>query len=197
MLIENQKNLNKVDLESNLTQKIETVTQKSNRKLSIHKTDEIKCSNIHMKVMTNLAIHTIAVLLQTPVPCPTKFLTKSHRVIYQRKKNRKNSAKRKEMKGKNKITVIKEKKEISKRKIQTIKERIGNLDTHEISFIINLKNLPEEYNQLSVVPLQENSRNLFHNNILKNLRMGEFNSFIESVCKGKIKTIKSSHHLSP
>ena len=41
MLIENQKNLNKVDLESNLTQKIETVTQKSNRKLSIHKTDEI------------------------------------------------------------------------------------------------------------------------------------------------------------
>ena len=85
MLIENQKNLSKVDLESNLTQKIETVTQKSNRKLSIHKTDEIKCSNIHMKIMINLAIHTIAVLLQIPVPCLTKFLTKSHRVIYKRK----------------------------------------------------------------------------------------------------------------
>ena len=45
MLIENQKHLNKVDLESNSTKKFEIVTRKSNKKQSIHKTDEIKCSN--------------------------------------------------------------------------------------------------------------------------------------------------------
>ena len=47
MLIENQKHLNKVDLESNSTKKFEIVSRKSNRKQSIHKTDEIKCSNRH------------------------------------------------------------------------------------------------------------------------------------------------------
>ena len=45
MLIENQNYLNKVGLESNSTQKFETVTRKSNRKQSIHKTGEINCSN--------------------------------------------------------------------------------------------------------------------------------------------------------
>ena len=45
MLIENQNHLNKVDLESNSTQKFETVTRKSNRKQSIHKTNEIKYSD--------------------------------------------------------------------------------------------------------------------------------------------------------
>ena len=45
MLIKNQNHLNKVDLESNSTKKFEVVTQKSNRKQSICKTDELKCSN--------------------------------------------------------------------------------------------------------------------------------------------------------
>ena len=45
MLIENQNQLNKVDLESNSTKKFKIVTRKSNRKQSIHKTDEIKCSS--------------------------------------------------------------------------------------------------------------------------------------------------------
>ena len=45
MLVENQSNLNKVNLESNSTQKFQIVTQKSNPKLSFPKTDEIKCYN--------------------------------------------------------------------------------------------------------------------------------------------------------
>ena len=53
MLIENQNNLTKGNLESNLTQKFETVTRKSNRKPSIHKTDEIKCSNMYEKLYTD------------------------------------------------------------------------------------------------------------------------------------------------
>ena len=53
MAIENQNHLNKVDLESNLTQKCKTVTRKSNRKQSIHKTDEIKCSNRYETFYTN------------------------------------------------------------------------------------------------------------------------------------------------
>ena len=41
---------------------------------------------IEMIMMMNLAIHTIVVPLQTAVPRLTKFLTKSHREIYKRKK---------------------------------------------------------------------------------------------------------------
>ena len=44
MLIEIQNHLNKIDLESNSIQKFEPATRKSNRKLNIHKTDELKCS---------------------------------------------------------------------------------------------------------------------------------------------------------
>ena len=40
MFIENHNSLNKVDLESNSTQKFQTITRKSNRKQGIHKTDE-------------------------------------------------------------------------------------------------------------------------------------------------------------
>ena len=53
MLIENQNNLNKVDVESNSTQKFKTVSQKSNRKQSIYKTDEIKCSNRYETLYTD------------------------------------------------------------------------------------------------------------------------------------------------
>ena len=45
MLIENQNDLIKVDLESNSNPKFETVTRKSNRKQNIHKADEIKCKH--------------------------------------------------------------------------------------------------------------------------------------------------------
>ena len=45
---------------------------------------------IKMIVMTNLAIYTIALPLQKAVPCRTKFLTKSHWVIYKKKKKSKN-----------------------------------------------------------------------------------------------------------
>ena len=53
MLIENQKHLNKVDLESNSTKKFEIVTRKSNKKQSIHKTDEIKCYNRYETLYTD------------------------------------------------------------------------------------------------------------------------------------------------
>ena len=53
MLIENQSNLNKANLESSSTQKFETVTRKSNKKQSIHKTNEIKCSNRYETLYTD------------------------------------------------------------------------------------------------------------------------------------------------
>ena len=45
--------MNKVDFESNSTQKFETVRQKSDRKLSIHKTDEIKCCSRYETLYAN------------------------------------------------------------------------------------------------------------------------------------------------
>ena len=45
MLIEIQDHVDKIDLESNLTQKFEPVTRKSNRNPSIHNTYELKCYN--------------------------------------------------------------------------------------------------------------------------------------------------------
>ena len=53
MLIENQNNLNKGNLELNLTQKFETVTRKSNGIQNIYKTDEIKCSNMYETLYTD------------------------------------------------------------------------------------------------------------------------------------------------
>ena len=43
--------MNKVDIESNST--FEIVTRKSNKKESIHKTDEIKCSNRYETLYTD------------------------------------------------------------------------------------------------------------------------------------------------
>ena len=78
ILIENQSHIYQVYLESNSTQKFETVTQKSNRKLSIHKTDETKCSNRYETLYTDdndkESVHMIVVPLQTAVPQLTKFL---------------------------------------------------------------------------------------------------------------------------
>ena len=64
---------------------------------------------IQMIIMMNLVIHAILVSLQAVVPYPTKFLTKSHWIIYKRKKNRKISMKWKETKSKDKNAAIKEK----------------------------------------------------------------------------------------
>ena len=66
MLVKNQDNLNKVDLESNSIRIFETVTRKSNRKLGAHKTDVSKGSNRYKSLSTNdnddyFAIHTIVV----------------------------------------------------------------------------------------------------------------------------------------
>ena len=51
MLIENQNN--SPDLEQNSTKKFKTVTRKSNRKQSIHKTDETKCFNRYETLYTD------------------------------------------------------------------------------------------------------------------------------------------------
>ena len=53
--MENHNSLNKVDLESNSTQKFQTITRKSNRKQGIHKTDEIEqvCSNRYGTLYTD------------------------------------------------------------------------------------------------------------------------------------------------
>ena len=72
-----------------------------------------------MILKTSFAIHPIVTPLQTAVPHLTKFLTKSHLVIYKRKKKSKSFN---EKEGQN--TVIKENGE-------TVKERTGNLDIHK------------------------------------------------------------------
>ena len=92
MLVENQNHLNKVDLESNSTKKTlklshenQTENKASKKLIKLNVLIGMK-HFIQMIMMINLAIHTIVVPLQTAVPHLTKFLTKSHRVIYKRKK---------------------------------------------------------------------------------------------------------------
>ena len=124
MLIENQNYLNKVDLESNSTQKFETVRRKLNRRQSIHKADEIKCSNRYETLYTDgnddescNSCHS-----GTSSDSSTSSDQISHEISsgnIQTKKNRKISRKRKEMKRKDKNTVIKE------------KDETGNLDIHK------------------------------------------------------------------
>ena len=94
MLIENQNHLTKVNLESNLKHR--------NLKLSHENQTENKIfiklmklnvligmkHFIQMIMMTNLAIHTIVVPLQTAVAHMSKFLTKSHRVYTTEKKSK-------------------------------------------------------------------------------------------------------------
>ena len=82
---------------------------------------------VQMILKTSFAIHPIVTPLQTAVPHLTKFLTKSHLVIYKRKKKSKsfNEKEGNEKEGQN--TVIKENGE-------TIKERTGNLDIHKHSY---------------------------------------------------------------
>ena len=69
--------------------------------------------------MTNLAIHTIIVPCQTAVLRLTKFLMKSLRVMYKRKRIDKFQRKGGKRKRKDKNTVIKEKIWNSKCEIQT------------------------------------------------------------------------------
>ena len=52
------------------------------------------------QMMMNLAIHTTVVPLLMAVSHLTKFMTKSHRIICKRKKNRKISTERKQKKRK-------------------------------------------------------------------------------------------------
>ena len=103
------------------------------------------------------------------------------------------------MKRKDKNTVIKE---IDK----TIKERKGNLDIHKNRYYHQpeapIKRIQSTFS--SVITRKRKKTVLFRDSILKNLQMGEFNSFskkkksfLESVSRDKSKTIKSSHHPSP
>ena len=101
-----------------------------------------------MIMMTILTIHTIVVPLQTAVLHLMKFLTKSHRVIYKTRKFESFKRKRRKRKDGKKNTVIKEKDE-------TNKERTDNLDIHKNRCFHHLL---KEYDQLSVVLLQEKAR---------------------------------------
>ena len=103
---------------------------------------------------------------QTVVPHLTKFLPKSHRLIYKRKKIEKFKRK-----GGTKILSLRKRMKLLK------KERVIWISI-KIGIIINLKHLSKEYYQLSVVPLRENAKIvIFSYNILKTLRMTEFNYF--------------------
>ena len=121
MLIENQNN--KVDLESNLT-----VTRKSNKKLSIHKTNKIKCSNRYETLHTVDNDDELCNWYEGSASSDSS--TSSDEISdeissgnIQKKKNRKISMKRKETKRKDKNTVIKIKEKNSKCEIQTKRKK--------------------------------------------------------------------------
>ena len=107
--------MNKVDLGSNSTKKFEIATRKSNRKQSIHKTDEIKCSNRYETLYTDDNDDESCNSYDSST---SKGSSTSPDEIssgnVQKNKNRKISTERKEMKRKDKNTVIKEKDETSK-----------------------------------------------------------------------------------
>ena len=76
----------------------------------------------------------------------------------------------------------KEKEEKTKCEIQTIKERKGNLDIHKDRYYHQPKPPVERIQSTisSVVTREKTQENSpFNNSILKNLRLGEFNSFIK------------------
>ena len=121
MFIENKSNSNKADLESNLTQKFETVTHAKRLDIPIAMKHFIQ-----MIMMTNLAIHTIVVPLQRASPHLMKFLTKSHGVIYRKSKNLQRKGMK--QKGRTKMLSLRKRKKNNKCNIQSIKEKRGNLD---------------------------------------------------------------------
>ena len=113
MLIENQNLLNKVDLESNSTKKFEIVTQKSNKKQSIHKADETKCSNRYETLDTDDNDDESCNSYDSSTSSD-EISDKISSGNMEKKKNRKISTKRKEMKRKGSENVIKEKDETTK-----------------------------------------------------------------------------------
>ena len=183
MLIENQNVLNEVDLESNSTKKFEIVTRKSNKKQNIHNTDKIKCSNRYETLYTdgNDDESCNSYGSSTSSDGGTSSDEMSDGISsgnMQKKKNRKFSTKRKEMKRKDRKNVIKEEDE-------TTKERTVNLHIHKNRYYHQSKAPVERIQSTfsSVITKKRKKIVLFSDSILKNLQMGEFNSFIK---KGEI-----------
>ena len=155
MLIKNQNHLNKVDLESNSTKKYEVVTRKSNRKQSICKTDELKYSNWYETLYTDDNDDETCNSYNSSTSSDGS--TSSDEISgeissgnMQKKKNRKISTKRKEIK-RTKILSLKERMKLVKKEwVIYIYIKIG--------ITISLKHLSKEYNQLLVVLLRKNAR---------------------------------------
>ena len=112
-----------------IQQKKLKITRKSNRKQSVHKTDEIKCSNRYETIYTD--DNDDGSWNSYDSSTSSDSSTASDKISdeissgnIQKEKYRKITRKRKEMKRKDKNTVIKEKDETSK-------ERTGNLDIHK------------------------------------------------------------------
>ena len=66
-------------------------------------------------MVTNLAINAIVVPFQTAVPHLTKYLTKSHLVIYKRKKIEKFQRKGRRQKGRRKILSLRNRMKLLKK----------------------------------------------------------------------------------
>ena len=102
-------------------------TRKSNRKLSIHKTDEIKCSSAYETLCIDenddksCNSYDIISTLSESSTSSDKTSDEISSGNTEQKKNRNISTKRKEIKGMDKNTVIKEKKGNSNCDNQTIK----------------------------------------------------------------------------
>ena len=128
MPIENRNHLNKVDLQSNSTKKIEIVTRKSNKKQSIDKTDEIKCSNRYETLYTDDNDDPSCNSYDSSTFSDGSISSDEISVEISKEKKSKNlkvkERKRKEMKRKDRNNVIKEKDE-------TTKERASNLHIHK------------------------------------------------------------------
>ena len=183
MLIENQNLLNKVGLESNLTKKFEIVTQKSNKKQSVHKTDEIKCSNRYESLYIDDNYDESCKSYNNSFSSDGS--TSSDKISdeislgnMQKKKNQKIYKKRNETKRKDRKNVIKEKDE-------TTKERTGNLHIHKNRYYHQSKAPVERIQSTFSSVITKNCKKivLFSDSILKNFRMREFNSFIK---KGEV-----------
>ena len=161
MLVENQNNLNKIDLESNSTQKFEIVTRESNPKLSFPKTDEIKCYNrYHEKLYTDdnddesCNSYDCITSSDRSTTLSDKISDEISSGNIQKKKNWEYQVKGRKQKYCQRKKIANAKfKQLKKEKVFKISIKTG--------IIINLKQLSKECNQLSVMPLRENAKKWF------------------------------------
>ena len=119
--------MNKLDLESNSREKIETVKRKWNRKPSIDKSEEIKCSNRYESLYKDDSDDEPCDLYDSITSSESRALSYeiSHEIplgnIQKKKKIEKLQRKRKKRKGRTKIMLLRKRDKIANAKFQLLK----------------------------------------------------------------------------